>query len=104
MAKKRMERVAADAKLTRRQYTSEFKAEAVQMLLDGHSVGSVCERLGLPSSNVLYRGKREQQALSGPASVIADTRVQEWEAENQRLRQLVRKRPRFGYRRLIAVL
>ena len=31
---------------TRCRYTQEFKDEAVQMLLDGHSAGSVCERLG----------------------------------------------------------
>ena len=32
---------------TRRSYTEEFKQEAVQMLLDGHSAPSVAERLGL---------------------------------------------------------
>ena len=32
---------------TRRQFTEEFKREAVQMLLDGHSTASVVERLGL---------------------------------------------------------
>lgn len=86
MPKKSVQRVAADAKLTRRQYTDEFKAEAVQMLLDGHSAASVCERLGLPNANVLYAWKRKQQALSGPAAVTTDARVQELEAENRRLK------------------
>jgi len=45
---------------TRRQFTDEFKREAVQMLLDGHSGPSVVERLGLSGTNLLYRWKREQ--------------------------------------------
>ena len=31
----------------RRRFTREFKEEAVQMLLDGHSAESVASRLGL---------------------------------------------------------
>ena len=42
-------------KRTRRVFTEEFRREAVAMLLDGHSAASVAERLGLASSNVLYR-------------------------------------------------
>ncbi len=40
-------------------FSEEFKQEAVQMLLDGHSAPSVAERLGLPGPNVMYRWKRE---------------------------------------------
>ena len=36
-------------KPARRRFTDEFKEEAVQMLLDGHSAASVAERLGLSS-------------------------------------------------------
>ena len=49
---------------TRRSYSQEFKQEAVQMLLDGHSAPSVAERLGLPGANVLYRWKRETLEVS----------------------------------------
>ena len=35
-----------------RSYVREFKAEAVQMLMDGHSASSVCERLGLSGTNL----------------------------------------------------
>jgi len=38
----------------RRQYDDELKAEAVQMLLDGHSAASVASRLGLSGTNILY--------------------------------------------------
>jgi len=38
---------------SRRRYDDDFKAEAVQMLLDGHSASSVASRLGLSSSNIL---------------------------------------------------
>ena len=43
---------------TRRSYSEEFKQEAVQMLLDGHSAPSVAERLGLSGPNVLYAWKK----------------------------------------------
>ena len=39
---------------SRRVFSEEFKREAVQMLLDGHSASSVCERLGLAGTNMLY--------------------------------------------------
>ncbi len=34
-----------DRKRTRRVFSEEFKRDAVQMLLDGHSVASVSDRL-----------------------------------------------------------
>ena len=35
------------ASIVPRQFTDDFKREAVQMLLDGHSAPSAVERLGL---------------------------------------------------------
>ena len=61
---------------SRRRYTEDFKEEAVQMLLDGHTAPSVKDRLGLSSVNLLYRWKREQLAESGPVArlmLIAST-------------------------------
>ncbi len=49
MSKRKFEQVSGEGPSRRRRYTEEFKAEAVQMLLDGHTAASVCERLG-------YRG------------------------------------------------
>lgn len=69
----------------RRRFTDEFKAEAVQMLLDGHSAGSICERLGLSSPNVLYRWKREAIRQGGPAATGLEGRVRELEAELRRV-------------------
>ena len=43
----------------RRRYTTEFKSDAVQMLLDGHTAASVCEHWGLSSPTLLYRWKQE---------------------------------------------
>jgi hypothetical protein len=54
----------------RRDYPDEFKEEAVQMLLDGHSAPSVVERLGISNANMLYRWKKEQLARSGPVTVV----------------------------------
>jgi transposase len=70
---------------TRRQFTDEFKREAVQMLLDGHSAASIVDRLGLSGTNLLYRWKREQLRDSGPVASTLDTRVKELEAEVKRL-------------------
>lgn len=72
---------------SRRQYSDEFKAEAVQMLLDGHSASSVASRLGLSSSNILYRWKANMVSESGPAATALEARVQELEKELRRVEQ-----------------
>ncbi len=69
---------------TRRSYSEEFKQEAVQMLLDGHTAPSVVERLGLSSTNLLYRWKREQLQQCGPAATSLEARVRELELELHR--------------------
>ena len=69
----------------RRQFTEEFKRDAVQMLLDGHSAPSVVERLGLSGTNLLYRWKREQLEQSGPVASALDARVIQLEAELRRV-------------------
>jgi transposase len=71
----------------RRQYTREFKEEAVQMVLDGHSVASVCQRLGLTSPNLLYNWKRKLVEQGGTAAVGLEARVRELEAELRRVEQ-----------------
>lgn len=71
----------------RRIFTEEFKREAVQMLLDGHSAESVRERLGLSRTNLLYRWKRAQVEKSGPVATSLEARVQELESEVQRLQR-----------------
>lgn len=68
-------------KRTRRVFTEEFRREAVAMLLDGHSASSVAERLGLASSNVLYRWKAAQLKESGPIAESLEARVHELETE-----------------------
>jgi transposase len=69
----------------RRRYTAEFKAEAVQMLLDGHTAASVCERLGLSGVNLLYLWKWKLLAQGGPAAVGLEARVRQLEAELRRV-------------------
>ena len=71
----------------RRQYTLEFKEEAVRMVLDGHSVASVCQRLGLSSPNLLYNWKRKLVEQGGTAAVGLEARVRELEAELRRVEQ-----------------
>ena len=69
----------------RRTFTSEFKQEAVSLLLDGHSVSSVAERLGITNLNLLYNWKKKQLQQSGPAATALDSRVHSLEAELQRV-------------------
>ena len=83
MAKKQL----PESKLSRRGFTDEFKQEAVQMLLDGHTASSVCERLGLSGSNLLYRWKREQLERTGPVATSLEARVRELECEVQRVQR-----------------
>ena len=68
----------------RREFTEEFRREAVQMLLDGHSAASVAERLGLAGPNLLYRWKREQLERTGPVATSLEARVRELEVELHR--------------------
>ncbi|TWT59620.1 transposase [Rubinisphaera italica] len=69
----------------RREYTDEFKEEAVQMLLDGHTAVSVVKRLGISNINVLYRWKKLQLERSGPVASSLEARVQELESELRRV-------------------
>lgn len=69
----------------RRRYTAEFKAEAVQMLVDGHSASSVCQRLGLSSPTLLYRWKQNGVRQGGVVAVGLEARVRELEAELRRV-------------------
>lgn len=72
---------------SRRRYSEELKAEAVQMLLDGHSAESVASRLGLSGTNVLYRWKAKLLTSSGPAATALEARVLELEKELRRVEQ-----------------
>lgn len=87
MSKVRAHKPGERSTTPRRQYTQEFKEEAVQMVLDGHSVASVCQRLGLSSPTVLYRWKRQLIRQGGAAAVGLEARVRELEAELRRVEQ-----------------
>ena len=55
MSKKKSVKVEEGGSFKRRRFTEEFKAEAVQMLLDGHTASSICERLGAVGSESVVR-------------------------------------------------
>jgi transposase len=69
----------------RRVFTDEFRREAVQMMLDGHTAASVAERLGLSNTNVLYRWRREELERTGPVATSLEARVRELEIELHRV-------------------
>jgi len=67
----------------RRQYTAEFKAEAVRMIAEqGLSLAEVARRLGIHSN--LLRNWKNKSADNGP--VPAPTQPTAVEVENARLR------------------
>lgn len=74
-------------KQSRRRYTKEFREEAVQMMLDGHSASSVADRLGLSGTNILYRWKKQLLANSGPVAGSLEQRLLDVETELRRTRQ-----------------
>ena len=76
---------AGNGAVRRRVYTEEFRQEAVQMVLDGHSVSSVVDRLGISNANLLYRWKNEQLRRSGPVASSLDARVRDLENELRRV-------------------
>lgn len=69
----------------RRRYSDDLKAEAVQMMLDGHSVESVATNLGISGANLLYRWKGKLLERSGPAATTLDCRVRQLEEELRRV-------------------
>lgn len=71
----------------RREYDEDFKVEAVQMLIDGHSAKSVAERLGISNVNLLYRWKQKYLKESGAATEALDSRVRQLELELQRVQR-----------------
>lgn len=79
-------------KRIRREYPREFKEEAVQMLLDGHTAPSVVDRMGISNVNMLYRWKAEHVEKSGPVASKLEARVKELEGE---LRRVEREREVF---------
>ncbi len=101
MSKRQAKKQMVTVQKPRRAYTSEFKEEAVQMLLDGHSAGSVAERLGLSGTNILYRWKRELLGNEGGVASNLEQRVRELEAELRRVereREILKKlrQAKFG--------
>ena len=81
MAKKPTDR----KRRTRRIYSDDLKAEAVQMLFDGHSAESVAKNLGLSGANLLYRWKAKLLEESGPAATSLENRVRQLEEELRRV-------------------
>ncbi len=76
---------AKRGKRARRSFSEEFKQEAVQMLLDGHTADSVAQRLGLSGANLLYRWKKDALQQAGPAARTLGDRVSQLEDELRRV-------------------
>jgi transposase len=82
---KKARKLELQARARRREYTEEFRGEAVRMMLDGHTAASVAERLGISGTNLLYRWKREQLERTGPVATSLEARVRALEIELHRV-------------------
>ena len=80
-------RKSKSSKRSRRTFTKEFKQEAVQMILDGHSASSVSKNLGIGNTNLIYRWKAELIDASGPVAEALDDEVRQLREELQRTRR-----------------
>ena len=76
---------SVEGKSSRRVFTEEFKQEAVQMLLDGHSAASVASNLGLSNVTLLYRWKAQLLQRNGPAATTLEHRVRDLEESLHRV-------------------
>lgn len=79
---------------SRRSFTKDFKQQAVQMMLDGHSASSVADRLGIDNTNLLYRWKTELVADGGPVAQTLDHELKTLRDElkrTQRERDILKK-------------
>lgn len=85
MAGRKVKTVLKAPSKTRRQFDREFKEQAVQMMLDGHSASSVSTNLGIDNTNLLYRWKHEIVHEGGVAATTLDARVRELQEKLQRL-------------------
>ena len=77
-------RKSKSAKQSRRTFSKEFKQEAVQMLLDGHSASSVSKNLGIGNTNLLFQRKAELVADGVPVAESLNAEVRELRNELQR--------------------
>mgnify|MGYP000551332687 CR=1 FL=1 len=73
-------------KRTNKQYTKEFKEEAVALVRDqGYSVGEAAKSLGI-ASNLLYRWKAKQDKVLEGKESAEDGELARLRKENKRLR------------------
>ena len=86
----------------KREYSQEFKEEAVQMMVDGHSAQSIVSNLGITSTSLLYKWKKDILGQNGETSLEWEQRVCELEKKCKRLeteREVLKKLYPFSARK-----
>ena len=92
------------ARRTRRNYTKEFKADAVSLVVEqGYSSAEVGRRLGVSENNVnrwvrQYRDKNESTSPDGLTREQLETELKRLQKENKRLemeREILKKAAAF---------
>ena len=93
-----------NARRTRRNYTKEFKADAVGLVVEqGHSSAEVGRRLGVSENNVnrwvrQYRDKNESASADGLTREQLEAELKRLRKENKRLemeREILKKAAAF---------
>ena len=78
----------------RRRFDREFKEQAVQMLLDGHSAQSIADNLGIANPRLLYRWKTQFVQDAGQTAQTLEVRVRQLEDDlrcTERERDVLKK-------------
>jgi transposase len=84
---------------TRRQFTSEFKIEAVRLVTEGgRSVAQVARELGI-RPDMLRNWKRQAQGRAGLASSDVFPGTGQWPSQEQELHRLRRENERLRQER-----
>lgn len=76
---------SGDGTRTRRRFRREINEEAVQMVRDGHSAGSMAEHLGLSGPSLLSAWAWQLIDRAGKTAATLESRVRELERELQRI-------------------
>ena len=79
---------------SRRSFTKEFKQQAVQMLVEGHSAKSIAANLGIGNTNLIYRWKSELIANGAAVTEALDDEVRQLREQlrrTQRERDILKK-------------
>ncbi len=77
-----------------RHYPDELKQQAVQMLIEGHAAQAIVQNLGIASTSMLYRWRKELLAKEGQTASTLEIQVRQLQEQlrhTERERDILKK-------------